>query len=77
MRWFYLAVVVLFVAAIVVFAAQNFQLVAVSFLRISIQTPLAFLIAVIYLLGAVTGGSLLALLRRSFEGARRRAGAPS
>ena len=77
MRWFYLAIIVLFAAATVIFAAQNFQVVAVSFLRISIQTPLAFLIAVIYLLGAVTGGSLLALLRRSIEGARRRTTVPS
>ena len=77
MRWFYLAVIVLFAAATVIFAVQNFQVVAVSFFRISIQTPLAFLIAVIYLLGAVTGGSLLALLRRSIEGAQRRTTVPS
>jgi len=77
MRWFHLVVIVLFAGATVVFAAQNFQLVAVSFLRFNIHIPLAFLIAVIYLLGAVTGGSLLALLRRSIEGARRRAGVPS
>lgn len=72
MRWFHLTVVILFAAVVIVFAAQNFQLVTVSFLRISAQTPLAFLIAVIYLLGAATGGSLLALLRRSIERARRR-----
>ncbi len=44
-----LVVIVLFAGATVVFAAQNFQLIAV-FLRINIQLPLAFLIAVIYLL---------------------------
>ena len=77
MRWFHLAVIVLFVAAIVVFAIQNLQVVDVSFLRISFHTRLAFLIAIIYLLGAATGGSLLALLRRSFEGARQRPGASS
>ena len=77
MRWFHLAVIVLFVAAIVVFAAQNLQVVDVSFLRMSVHTRLAVLIIVIYLLGAATGGSLLALLRRSFEGARRRSGASS
>ena len=77
MRWFYLAVIVLFATATVIFAVQNLQVVAVSLFRISIQTPLAFLIAVIYLLGAVTGGSLLALLRRSIEGARRRTTVPS
>jgi len=35
--------------------------------------PLAFLVAIIYLLGAVTGGSLFALLRRAVERARGRA----
>jgi putative membrane protein len=77
MRWFHLAVIVLFVAAVVVFAAQNLQVVDVSFLRMSVHTRLAVLITIIYLLGAATGGSLLALLRRSFEGARRRPGTSS
>ena len=77
MRWFHLAVIVLFAAGIVVFASQNLQVVDVSFLGMSAHTRLAFLIAVIYLLGAATGGSLLALLRRSFEGARQRPKASS
>ena len=67
MRWLYLAVIILFVAAIVIFAIQNLQGVEVSFLRMSFRTPLAFLIVIVYVLGALTGGSLLALLRRSFE----------
>jgi hypothetical protein len=36
------------------------------------RVPLAVLVAVAYLLGAATGGSLFALLRRSYEGSRRR-----
>ena len=72
MRWVYLAVIVLFAAATIIFAAQNFQIVTIAFLGASARTPLALLVGVIYLLGAVTGGSLLALLRRSMEGARRR-----
>jgi uncharacterized integral membrane protein len=71
MRWFHLTVIVLFVAATVVVAVQNFQSVTASFLGMSVRIPLALLIAVIYLLGAATGGSLLALLRRSVAGARR------
>jgi uncharacterized integral membrane protein len=71
MRWIYLIVVILFAAATVIFAVQNLQTVTVSFLRLSLQTPLAVLIVVIYVLGTLTGGSLLALLRRSIEGARR------
>ena len=53
-----------------VFALQNFQSVDVSLLRIGIQVPLALLIVIIYVLGAATGGSLLALMRRSIQGAR-------
>jgi putative membrane protein len=70
MRWFHLFVIALLAAIILVFAVQNFEIVTVSFFRISAKTPLTFLIAVIYLLGAVTGGSLLTLLRRSIEGAK-------
>jgi hypothetical protein len=33
--------------------------------------PLALLVAVTYLLGAATGGSLFALLRRSYQGSKR------
>jgi lipopolysaccharide assembly protein A len=71
MRWFHLAIIVLFVAATAIFALQNLQTVGVTFIRTSIQMPLAFLIVIIYLIGAATGGILLASLRRSFEGARR------
>jgi putative membrane protein len=72
MRWFHLTTIVVFVAAIIVFAAQNLEVVEVSFLRMSVHMRLAFLIAIIYLLGAATGGSLLALLRRSYTAARQR-----
>ena len=50
---------------------HNFHVFYVSLFRIGIQVPLALLIAaIIYVLGAATGGSLLALLRRSIQGAR-------
>jgi putative membrane protein len=70
MRWVYLAVIILFVAATMIFALQNFEAVTMSFLGSSARVPLALLVAVTYLLGAATGGSLFALLRRSFEGSR-------
>jgi uncharacterized integral membrane protein len=77
MRWLHLAVIVLFAAVTAIFAMQNLQIVTVSFFRVGAQMPLAFLVAIIYLLGALTGGSLFALLRRAFEGARRRTFATS
>jgi hypothetical protein len=42
-----------------------------SFLGFSIRAPLAILIAAVYVVGAVTGGSLFALLRRSYRGSQR------
>jgi putative membrane protein len=71
MRWIYLAVIIVIAAATVVFALQNFEIVTMSFLGFNARVPLALLVAVTYLLGAATGGSLFALLRRSYQGSRR------
>lgn len=73
MRWFHVAVICLFAAAMLIFAAQNLAPVTISFLGISARVPLALLAAGIYVLGALTGGSLLAVLRQSMEGTKRRA----
>jgi uncharacterized integral membrane protein len=75
MRWIYLAVIILFVAATVVFVLQNFEIVTMSFLGWNARVPLALLVAVAYVLGAATGGSLYALLRRSYEESRGSFGA--
>jgi uncharacterized integral membrane protein len=71
MRWIYLAVIILIAAATIIFALQNFEIVTMSFLGLNARVPLAVLVAVVYILGAATGGSLFALLRRSYEGSRR------
>ena len=71
MRWLYLAIVVLFVAALIIFVFQNTQSVGVSFLALGVTLPLAVLVFVVYVLGALSGGSLYALLRRSVVGSRR------
>ena len=71
MRWLYIAVIVLFAAATVIFAAQNFETVTISFFRINFSLPLAVQTLVVYLLGAATGGGLYALLRRSYVGSKR------
>jgi putative membrane protein len=70
-RWLYLAIVVVFVAALIVFVAQNAQSVSVAFLSLGLTLPLAVLVFIAYALGALTGGSLYALLRRSVAGSRR------
>jgi putative membrane protein len=72
MRWIYLTVIVLFVAATILFGIQNLQAVTVSFLGFGVRAPLAVLAAVFYVLGAATGGSLYALLRKSIRASRAR-----
>jgi lipopolysaccharide assembly protein A len=71
MRAIYFAVIILFVVATLIFALQNLEAVTMSFLGFNVRAPLALLTIVVYLLGAATGGSVLALLRRSFEGSKR------
>jgi len=70
-RWFYLAIVIVFVAALIIFVVQNNASVDVSFLALGATLPLAVLVFVVYVLGALSGGSLYALLRRSVAGSRR------
>ena len=70
MRWIHMTVVVLFAAAMIIFAVQNRASVTMSFLEFSVRAPLAILAAIVYLIGAATGGSLLALLRKSVRASR-------
>lgn len=72
MRSIYLAIIILFVLLTLIFALQNRDVVMMSFLGLEARSPLALLSIMIYLLGAVTGGSLFALLRRLYRGSRIR-----
>jgi putative membrane protein len=64
--------VVLFVAATLIFLVQNREIVSMDFLGFSVRAPLAVIAASFYALGAITGGSAYALLRRSVRAAERK-----
>jgi uncharacterized integral membrane protein len=70
MRWVHIAIVVLFAAVTLTFLVQNREIVSIDFLGFSIRAPLALIAASFYLVGAITGGSTYALLRRSVQAAR-------
>ena len=70
MRWIHLLVVVIFALAVLIFVIQNFTMVTMSFLGFSARAPVALLVALVYLLGMATGGSLWSLLRRSLQGSK-------
>lgn len=66
MRRVYLDVIILFVLATLIVAVQNLESVTVSFRGFrAAAPPLAMLTILIYIIGALTGGSLLALLRHA------------
>jgi lipopolysaccharide assembly protein A len=73
MRWVYLIIVIVFVAAIVIFVVQNREMATMSFLGLGVRAPLAIFAVIVYVLGAITGSSLYALLRKSVRESRVRA----
>jgi uncharacterized integral membrane protein len=70
MRWIHLAVIALFAVVTFIFAIQNLEIINLEFLGLRARVPLALLVAIVYLLGMAAGGSLWALLRRSYEGSK-------
>ena len=70
MRFVHLAIIVIFTAIVLLFKFQNLQSATVSLFSASITLPMSVLVVLVYILGMVTGSSLLALLRKSAAGAR-------
>ena len=63
MRFVYIVLVVLFTLAVLLFKVQNLSSVTVSFLAMNVTLPVSVLILGVYVLGMVTGGSLVSLVR--------------
>jgi len=74
MRYLYIGLVVLVTAAVLLFKIQNLTTVTVSFLTMSLTMPVSVTIILVYVLGMVSGGALLNVLRLWFQGATRTAG---
>jgi putative membrane protein len=69
MRYLYMGLVVLVTAAVLLFKIQNLTTVTVSFLTMSLTMPVSVTIILVYVLGMVSGGALLNVLRLWFQGA--------
>lgn len=72
MRYVYMMLIVLFTAMVVIFKIQNFETATLSFLSMKTTLPVSVLVILVYLLGMLTGGSVLMLLRTWFKGARKK-----
>ena len=67
MRYVQAAILLVFLGAIGIFAVQNMQAITVSFVNWSITAPVAILAVAVYLLGMLTGWTVVAFLRRSIR----------
>jgi uncharacterized membrane protein YciS (DUF1049 family) len=67
MRFVYFLVLLIVVAAVALFAVQNHETVTLQYLDRSISSPLPVLIAVVYLLGMVSGWTIVGFLKRSLQ----------
>lgn len=56
--------ILLFVAIVVVFSFQNFESIFISFLGWQVNLPVFAAVIIIYILGAVTGGLLLSMIKK-------------
>lgn len=70
MRYVYIALIALITIVVLAFKIQNLDVVTVSLFSLQARMPVALLVIVVYVLGAVSGGFLLALVRGWIEGAK-------
>jgi lipopolysaccharide assembly protein A len=72
MRYVYMGLIALFAAIVILFKVQNLESVTVSLFTVSVTLPVSMLVLLIYVLGMLTGGFLLAMVRTWVHGATRR-----
>lgn len=70
MRYIYGIVLILFLGLVLIFSIQNLRSVDLEFLTWTISLPLAALIVASYLLGMVSGWTVLSFLRQSYRKVR-------
>jgi uncharacterized integral membrane protein len=67
MRVVYVIALLLFLGVVGLFAYQNQEMVTLKFLEQDIIWPLAAVIGVVYVLGMLSGWSVVGFLRRSWH----------
>jgi lipopolysaccharide assembly protein A len=67
MRVIYAILLLVFVAAVIIFAVQNNEPITIKFLGNSWEIALALVIAAAYLLGMLSGWTVVGMLRRSLR----------
>ena len=74
MRVIYMLILILVFTAIGIFAWQNRATITIQYLDRSVACPLALLISIVYVLGMMSGWTVVGFLRRSVQRVSGRAG---
>ena len=67
MRWVYLVLLLVIVAVIVVFVAENRENQTVLFFNQKITAPLSIFFVAVYFLGMWSGGSVVGFVKRAYQ----------
>ena len=67
MRVVYFLILLIAVAAVVIFAIQNNDTVTIRYFQRSVSISLPLLIAIVYVLGMVSGWTVVGVLKRSIK----------
>jgi putative membrane protein len=73
MRFFYFLLLVIFLGAVAVFAVQNKDPITVKYLDREASYPLAAIVGAAYVLGMLSGWTVVGMVRRSFRRVTERA----
>ncbi len=71
MRYLYIALVVVIAAVVILFNVQNVETVSVSLFSFSVAMPTWLMVYLVYFAGMLTGGFVLAFMRKTLHGASR------
>jgi lipopolysaccharide assembly protein A len=72
MRFVYMSLIVVLAGAVILFKVQNIESVTVSLFSISLTMPVSIRVFLVYVLGMLTGGMVLTLVRSLISGATLR-----
>lgn len=64
MKIFKTIILIILIAVIVIFTVQNMEMVKLGFLNLYLEIPLSILSVSIYVLGAISGGLVLSMLKK-------------
>jgi lipopolysaccharide assembly protein A len=72
MKWILAALLLIFLGAVGIFAVQNDQPITISFLNWSVASSLALVVVASYVLGMLSGWTVVSFLTRALKGVRER-----